>query len=38
VGSEGLCGVVTSGDLLAYRVADQAATIQYLNDYMFDRR
>ena len=38
VGSEGLCGVVTSGDVLAYQVADQAATIQYLNSYMFDRR
>ena len=38
VGAEGLCGVVTSGDLLAYQVADQAATIQYLNNYMFDRR
>ena len=38
VGSEGLCGVVTSGDVLAYQVDDQAATIQYLNSYMFDRR
>ena len=34
----GLCGVVTSGDLLAYQVADQEVTIEHLNRYVFDLR
>jgi CBS domain-containing protein len=34
----GLVGLVTSGDLLAFQVAEQSATIQYLNSYMFDVR
>lgn len=34
----GLCGVVTSGDLLAYQVADQEITIEHLNRYVFDLR
>jgi CBS domain-containing protein len=34
----GLHGVVTSGDVLAYRVAEHEATIQYMNSYMFDLR
>ena len=34
----GLVGLVTSGDLLAFQVAEQTATIQYLNSYMFDVR
>lgn len=28
-------GIVTTGDMLAFRVAQQADTIQYLNSYMF---
>jgi len=34
----GLRGVVTSGDVLAYRVAEHEATIQQLNRYVFDVR
>ena len=34
----GLRGVVTSGDVLAYRVAEHEATIQELNRYVFDVR
>lgn len=34
----GVCGVVTSGDLMAFQVADQQATIEYLNGYVFDVR
>lgn len=34
----GLVGLVTSGDLLAFQVAEQSATIQFLNSYMFDVR
>lgn len=33
-----LYGVVSSGDVLAHRVAEHEATIQYLNGYMFDIR
>ncbi len=33
-----LAGLVTSGDLLAFQVTEHAATIQYLNSYMFDVR
>lgn len=36
--ARGLIGLITSGDLLAFQVADQTATIQYLNSYMFDVR
>jgi CBS domain-containing protein len=35
---DGLCGIVTSGDLLAHQAEEQADTIQYLNSYMFDIR
>ena len=34
----GLVGLVTSGDLLAFQVAEHTATIKYLNSYMFDVR
>ncbi|MBK6485672.1 MAG: CBS domain-containing protein [Gemmatimonadetes bacterium] len=34
----GLKGLVTSGDVLAYRVAESEATIEYMNAYMFDIR
>lgn len=36
--SAGLQGLVSIGDVLAHRVKEQAATIQYLNSYMFDVR
>jgi CBS domain-containing protein len=38
LGPEGLAGVVTIGDLLAYQVADQAVTIAQLNSYVYDNR
>jgi CBS domain-containing protein len=38
LGPEGLVGVVTIGDLLAYQVADQAVTIAQLNSYVYDNR
>jgi len=38
VDADGLCGIVTSGDILAYQVSEQADTIQYLNSYVFDLR
>ncbi len=38
VDEDGLCGIVTSGDLLAHQAEEQADTIQYLNSYMFDIR
>jgi CBS domain-containing protein len=31
-------GVVTIGDILAFRVSEQESTIQYLNSYMFGLR
>jgi CBS domain-containing protein len=34
----GLCGIVTSGDILALQVKEQADTIEYLNSYVFDIR
>jgi CBS domain-containing protein len=30
-----LCGLVTSGDLLAYQLTEHESTIKYLNEYMF---
>ncbi len=36
VGVEGLMGVITSGDVLAFQVADQAVEIQYLNSYIHE--
>jgi CBS domain-containing protein len=38
VDERGLHGVVTSGDVLAYRVSEQETTIQHLNSYVFDVR
>lgn len=38
VDGTGVCGIVTAGDLMAYQVADQQATIEYLNGYVFDVR
>lgn len=38
VDERGLCGIVTIGDLLAHEVDEHQATIEYLNDYIHDRR
>ena len=38
VGADGLCGVVSSGDVLAFQVAEQQGTIEDLNRYVFDVR
>ncbi len=34
----GLVGIITSGDILAYQVDEQEATIQHLNSYIFNVR
>ncbi len=34
----GLCGIITTGDILAYQVREQAYTIQHLNNYVHDMR
>jgi len=34
----GLAGIVTSGDILAFQVEDHEATIQHLNSYIFNVR
>lgn len=38
MGAEGLRGIVTIGDLLAFQIADQADTIAQLNSYVYDNR
>lgn len=38
VDASGVCGIVTAGDLMAFQVADQQATIEYLHGYVFDVR
>jgi len=38
VDERGLCGMVTIGDLLAFRLHDQQATIDELHRYVFDGR
>ncbi|HTS87213.1 MAG TPA: CBS domain-containing protein [Gemmatimonadales bacterium] len=38
LGPDGLAGVVTIGDLTAFQVADQAATIAHLNSYVYENR
>ena len=38
VDEKGLCGIVTSGDILASQVREQQDTIEYLNSYVFDLR
>ncbi len=38
VGDHGMCGIITSGDLLAAQVREQQDTIDYLNSYVFDLR
>jgi CBS domain-containing protein len=37
-GPQGLVGMVSIGDVLAFQVREQQATIQYMNSYMFDVR
>lgn len=38
LGAQGLCGIVTAGDILAQQVREQQDTIQFLNSYVFDIR
>jgi CBS domain-containing protein len=38
MGPEGLSGVITTGDLMAFQVAEQAVTIAQLNSYVYDTR
>lgn len=38
VGDAGLCGIITSGDILAYQMEEQKDTIEYLSSYVFDLR
>lgn len=38
VGEEGLVGVITIGDVLAFQVSEQQQTIDYMHHFMFDLR
>jgi len=38
IGADGLCGIISSGDVLAFQTDEQQATIQHLNSYVFDVR
>ncbi|HEU5262591.1 MAG TPA: CBS domain-containing protein [Gemmatimonadales bacterium] len=38
VGPDGLCGLVTSGDVLAFQFAEQEATLKHLSNYFYDVR
>lgn len=38
VGPQGLCGVVTSGDLLAFESDEQRTTIEHLEGYVYNSR
>ena len=38
MGPRGVIGLLTTGDLLAWRLADHEATIQHLNSYVYDNR
>jgi CBS domain-containing protein len=35
---DALCGIITSGDILAYQMAEQRDTIEYLNAYVTEQR
>jgi CBS domain-containing protein len=35
---DGLCGIITSGDILALQMAEQRDTIDYLNAYVTEQR
>ena len=37
-GEEGLGGIITSGDILAFQVREQEYTIEHLNHYVYDLR
>ena len=38
IDESGLCGIITSGDILAHQIAEQADTIEHLHSYVFDTR
>lgn len=38
VGPDGLCGLITSGDVLAFQFAEQEATLRHLSSYFYDVR
>ena len=38
VDDQGMCGIITSGDILAHQVREQQDTIDYLNQYVHDIR
>ena len=38
VGPDGLCGLITSGDVLAYQFAEQEVTLKHLSSYFYDGR
>lgn len=38
VGPDGLCGLVTSGDVLAFQFAETEATLKHLSSYFYDAR
>jgi CBS domain-containing protein len=38
VGDFGLCGIITSGDILAFQMEEQKDTIEHLSSYVFDLR
>ena len=38
MGPDGLCGVITSGDVLAFQFAEQEATLKHLSSYFYDVR
>src|SRR5206468_7556248 len=38
VGAQGLSGVITIGDVLAFQVREQQSTIDYMHHFMFDLR
>ena len=38
VDDTGLCGIITSGDILASQMEEQADTIEHLHRYVFDTR
>jgi len=38
IDEQGLCGILTSGDILAHQVSEQEDQIQHLNSYIHDLR
>ncbi len=38
LGPDGLCGLITSGDVLAYQLAEQEVTLKHLSSYFYDGR